>query len=229
METEIYVSDANAKIGKRIGLLGGSFDPIHFGHIKPSLQLAEKFQLQSIKLIPCKISPFKDNTFASAQHRWNMISVISGSSELFEADARELERESASYTYETLREIAGEVSSQTTLYWIMGEDALLGFPKWHQAEKIMQLCHVLVMRRPGYDASDDTGASEWLKPYMCDNEKQLNEKQSGYIYMTNVELFDISSTQIRQTVQAGEQPRFMLPGGVWNYIKRNNLYQKNIN
>ena len=223
------MSDAKAAIGTRIGILGGSFDPIHFGHIKPGLQLAEKFQLQSIRLIPCKVSPFKDDTFASAQHRWNMISIISGSSELFEADSRELERNTPSYTYETLREIASEVSSETTLFWIMGEDALLGFPGWYHAEEIMRLCHVLVMRRPGYDASDDGETSEWLKRYMCDDKDKLEQKQCGYIYITDVELFDISSTQIRDIVQAGEQPRFMLPGGVWNYIKRNNLYQENIN
>ena len=225
METGIYVSDAKA----RIGLLGGSFDPIHFGHIKPSLQLAETFHLQSISLIPCKISPFKDNTFASAQHRWNMISMIAGRSELFDADPRELERNTPSYTYETLREIASEVSGETTLFWIMGEDALLEFPQWHQAEKIMQLCHILVMRRPGYDASENVETNTWLKSYICDNESKLEEKQCGYIYMTDVELFDVSSTQIRETVKAGEQPRFMLPGGVWNYIKRNNLYQESVN
>jgi nicotinate-nucleotide adenylyltransferase len=219
------VSDAKA----RIGILGGSFDPIHFGHIKPSLQLAEKFQLSCIKLIPCKISPFKDNTFASAQHRWNMISIISASSELFEADPRELERDTPSYTYETLREIAKEAPSESKLFWIMGEDALLGFPKWHQAEKIMQLCNILVMRRPGFDVSEDVGASTWLKSYMCNDVGMLEKKHSGCIYMTDVELFDISSTRIRQTVQAGEQPRFMLPDGVWNYIKRNNLYQESIN
>ncbi|MFK7795554.1 MAG: nicotinate-nucleotide adenylyltransferase [Gammaproteobacteria bacterium] len=223
------MSDVNVEIGTRIGLLGGSFDPVHFGHLKPSLQLAEKFQLQSVRLIPCKVSPFKHGTYASAQHRWNMISIITGSSELFAADSRELERDTPSYTYETLREIASEVPSDTTLFWVMGEDALLGFPGWHQAEKIMQLCHILVMRRPGYDASENEEASEWLKPYMCDDENELKKKQCGCIYITDVELFDISSTQIRNTVQAGEQPRFMLPGGVWNYIKRNNLYQENIN
>ena len=128
-----------------------------------------------------------------------------------------------------MREIASEVSSETRLFWIMGEDALLDFPQWHQAEKIMQLCHVLVMRRPGYNASESIESNAWLQSYLCDDEKKLEEKQSGYIYITDVELFDISSTQIRETVQAGEQPRFMLPGGVWNYIKRNNLYQESIN
>ena len=210
----------------RVGILGGSFDPIHFGHIKPSLQLAEKYQLDSVRLIPCKISPFKDNALASAQHRWKMISIIAGSSELFVADARELERESPSYTYETLCEIAEESAGKAKLFFLMGEDALLGFPGWHQAEKIMQLCHILVMRRPGYDAFDDVTTSQWLAPYMCDDLTMLDNSDFGHIYMTDTEMFEISSTQIRATVQAGEQPRFMLPGGVWNYIKRNNLYQK---
>ena len=223
------MSDAVTIKSKRIGLLGGSFDPIHFGHIKPSIQLAKQHQLQSVRLIPCKISPFKDSTFTTAQHRWNMISIISGNSELFEADARELERDTPSYTYETLSEIAQEVSSDSTLFWIMGEDSLPEFPDWYQAEKIMELCHVLVMRRPGYEASEKIEASAWLKSYMCEDASKLDEKQHGYIYMTDVELFEISSTQIRQTLQAGEQPRFMLPGGVWNYIKRNNLYQESIN
>jgi len=144
METAIYVSNTKT----RQGLLGGSFDPIHFGHIKPCLELAEKFHLSSVKLIPCKVSPFKQETFVSAQHRWNMISIITGSSDLFEADAIELERETPSYTYETLNSISQQVSQDTQLFWIMGEDALHGLPNWHQAEKIMQLCHVLVMRRP---------------------------------------------------------------------------------
>ncbi|MDW3094175.1 MAG: nicotinate-nucleotide adenylyltransferase [Gammaproteobacteria bacterium] len=223
------MSDAKATSGMKIGILGGSFDPVHFGHIKPSLELAEKFQFDSIRLIPCKISPFKDETFASAQHRWNMVSIIAGSSELFEADARELKRETPSFTYETLREIASEVASNSTLFWIMGEDALIDFPRWHQAEKIMQLCHVLVMRRPGYEVSQNVKTNAWLQPYMCDDVSKLSEKRYGYIYISNVELLDISSTKIRETVHAGEQPRFMLPGGVWNYIKRNNLYQESVN
>ncbi len=213
----------------RIGILGGSFDPIHFGHIKPCLQLAEKFKLSSIRLVPCKLSPFKETTFATAQHRWNMISIIAGSSELFEADSRELQCDTPSYSYETLRDIANEVSEQTTLFWIMGEDALLDFPQWYQAEKIMQLCHILVLKRPGYDVTANKEACTWLEPYMCEDVSLLSQKQCGCIYMTDVELFDISSTEIRKTVQAGEQPRYMLPGGVWNYIKRNNLYRENIN
>lgn len=210
----------------RMGILGGSFDPIHFGHIKPCLELAEQFQFASVKLIPCKVSPFKKNTFASAQHRWNMISIITGSSDLFEADAIELERETPSYTYETLKEISQKIAETKKLFWIMGEDSLHGFPQWHQAEKIMQLCHVLVMRRPSVTQELDQQAMQWLDKYLTDDISQLDKTDFGHIYMTETEMFDISSTQIRETLLSGQQPRFMLPGGVWNYIKRNQLYQQ---
>ena len=217
-----------SKVKVRMGILGGSFDPIHFGHIKPSIELAEKFQLSSIKLIPCKISPFKDTTFASAEHRWNMISIIAGSSDLFIADNRELQRNTPSYSYETLREIAQELASTAKLFWIMGEDALQGFPKWYEAEKIMQLCHVLVMRRPGNDTAVDETAQQWLNQYLCHDSEQLENTDCGHIYITDTEMHDISSTQIREIVQSGQQPRYLLPGGVWNYIKRNELYQSTI-
>ena len=216
---------SNLKV--RMGILGGSFDPIHFGHIKPSIELAEIFQLSFVRLIPCKISPFKDSTFASAEHRWNMISIIAGSSDLFVADSRELQRKTPSYSYETLCEIKQEAPT-AKLFWIMGEDALQGFPKWYQAEKIMQLCHVLVMRRPGIATVVDEDAQQWLNQYMCHERETLENTHHGHIYMTETEMHDISSTQIREILQSGQQPRYLLPGGVWNYIKRNELYRSSV-
>ncbi len=209
----------------RMGILGGSFDPIHFGHIKPCLELAEKFHLSCIRLIPCKVSPFKDDTHASAQHRWNMVSMVAANSELFVADARELERHSPSYTLDTLLEISRETAPHTTLFWIMGEDALQQFPDWHMPEKIMQCCHILVMRRPGFRLARETKNTQWLSRYLCEDITQLEKKDYGHIFITETQMFDISSTQIRATLQAGQQPRYMLPGNVWNYIKRHHLYQ----
>ncbi len=214
------VSDNKA----RIGVLGGSFDPIHFGHIKPCLMLAENFQLDSIRLVPCKISPFKESTYSSAQHRWNMVSMIAANSDLLIADARELERDTPSYTYDTLVDLKGETAADAKIFWIMGLDALADFPKWYQVEKIMQLCHVLVLQRPGYQFPEDKKIAEWLDHYISNDFADLEEKDSGHIYITDTEMFDVSSTQIRDIIKAGEQPRYLLPGGVWNYIKRNKLY-----
>ena len=208
----------------RIGILGGSFDPIHFGHIKPCITLAETFHLQSIHLLPCKVSPFKENTFTSSQHRWNMVSMIAANSDLFVADSRELERDTPSYTYETLLNLKEEYSDKAVLFWVMGVDSLIDFHRWFKAEKIMQLCHVLVVQRPGFQMPAD---DQWLKAYLCDDIEELKIKECGCIYVTDTEMIDVSSTQIRSLVASGEQPKYLLPGGVWNYIKRNNLYQDN--
>ena len=207
-----------------IGILGGSFDPIHFGHIKPSIALAKQFNLHENRLLPCKVSPFKDRTHASAQDRWNMVSVVAGSSDLFVADPRELNRDTPSYTYLSLLEIAKEYEGKAKLFFIIGGDALNDFPKWYQAEKIMQLCHVLVAPRHGFELTRDKEKLKWLKRYLCDDRTLLEKNNVGYIYITDIELIEVSSTQIRQTIESGEQPKFLLPGGVWNYIKRNQLY-----
>ena len=205
-------------------MLGGSFDPIHFGHIKPALELAKQYQLDEIRLLPCKVSPFKENTFASPRHRWNMVSLIAAGNNELVADARELERDSPSYTYTTLVELSQEQDDEVKLFWLLGADALAGFPQWHEAEKIMQYCHVLVLKRPGYELPADKKIIDWLQQYFCDDMNQLEQKEAGCIFLTETEMLDISSTRIRELIRAGEQPRYMLPGPVWNYIKRNKLY-----
>lgn len=209
----------------RIGILGGSFDPVHFGHIKPTLELAEHFNLHTVRLLPCKVSPFKSAPHASPQHRLNMLNLIADNSALLSVDDRELRRVTPSYTYLTLQELAEESAANDTLFWIMGMDALVDFPEWHQAEKIMQLCHVLVLQRPGYTAAIKPAHQAWLARYLTANVESLDKQAVGHIFITASTMLDISSTQIRQITHAGQQPRFLLPGGVWNYIKRNKLYQ----
>ena len=210
---------------KKIGILGGSYDPIHFGHIKPSLALAKAHQLEHIVLLPCKVSPFKESTSASAKHRWNMVSMVAANEDLFVADARELERETPSYTFLTLAELTQELGDEYQLFWILGVDNLPGFPDWYEAEKIMQLCHVLALCRPGYEFPQENMDMDWLNRYLCADINQLDSADTGHIYITETELLDISSTSIREMIRAGEQPRYMLPGGVWNYIRRNELYK----
>lgn len=217
----IYVTNAQA----RIGILGGSFDPVHFGHIKPTLELAEYFALNTIHLLPCRVSPFKSTPHASPQHRLNMLNLVAANSQLLKVDERELHRASPSYTYLTLQELAQECGRQTTLFWIMGMDALADFPQWYQAEQIMELCHILVLQRPGHVTDIEPACQTWLQRYLVDDVKCLDQQSVGCIFITDTEMLNISSTQIRQITQSGQQPRFLLPGGVWNYIKRNKLYQ----
>lgn len=207
----------------RVGILGGSFDPIHFGHIKSCLALADRYRLNRIHLLPCKVSPFKNRPYASCRHRWNMVKLIAGSSDIFTADGRELERDAPSYAYTSLLELSEQYARQARLYWIMGMDALLKFPDWRQARQMMRLCHVLVLRRAGYTLRGEA-LLNWLEPYLCDQFAILAGKDCGHIFITGTQMVDVSSTQIRACLQAGRQPEFLLPGAVWNYIKRHNLY-----
>lgn len=211
-----------SEIKNRIGILGGSFDPVHFGHIKPALALARIYQLQKIILLPCKLSPFKQNTHTSAEHRWKMIEMVASNEALFVADARELQRDEPSYSYHSVQEISEELGENSRLFWILGADSLEDFSRWFRVDDMMKLCNVLVLSRPGYQVKQNA----WLQQYMTNDIAEFERNGSGSIFVTDTEQFDVSSTKIRSIIQAGQQPRFMLPGGVWNYIKRNNLYSE---
>ena len=207
-----------------IGVLGGSFDPIHFGHIKPCMEVTNRYGLDQVRLLPCKVSPFKQQTFASDEQRWQMVKMVASNSEIFKADRRELDRVEPSFSVLTLREMANEEPTKNKLFWLLGMDALIGFPNWHLATEIMRYCHVLVLRRPGYELPLDGDVRAWLDQYLCEDFQELENTMYGHIYMTNIEMLDISSTEIREMIKKDEQPRFKMPGGIWNYIKRNQLY-----
>jgi len=223
-ETSDHTSQLSQPNKMRVGILGGSFDPVHFGHVKPCQELAKNFNLASILLMPCKLSPFKSSSHASIQHRLNMLSLIASGSSLLSVDERELWRDTPSYTYHSLRELSDETGGQVTLCWIMGMDALNKFPDWYKSTEIMELCHILVLQRPGYELNCSDQQRAWLEQYLTDDLALLENKTAGHIFVTATEMLDISSSQIRAVIASGKQPRYMMPGAVWNYIQRNHLY-----
>lgn len=204
----------------RVGILGGTFDPIHFGHIKPALELVRLYRLDKVILLPCKLSPFKQKTHVPVKHRWEMLKMVAANVAEFIVDSRELSRDTPSYSYESIKEISAELGESCRLFWIIGADALADFPQWYRAKDIMRLCNVLVLSRPGFEVGDDA----WLGEYMVSDVNQFERQYPGAILVTDTQQFEVSSSNIRAMIQSGRQPRYMLPGGVWNYIKRNNLY-----
>jgi len=219
-----------------LGIFGGSFDPIHFGHIKSALTLLEHFDFEKIRFIPCQLSPLKEKVYASEKHRWQMINLVCNSEQKLIADNRELKRKGPSYTIDTLIELREEFGNNQSLALIVGVDAFLRFSKWHRYEEILSYCHIMLMQRPGYslpDAENDAGnkaGNEKEKKYYeankTEDSKSLTDTSHGKIFMSDLEKFDISSTLIRKTVSQGKQPKYMLPGSVWNYIQRNELYKQ---
>jgi len=216
-----------------LGIFGGSFDPVHFGHIKSALALLELFEFEQIRFIPCQLSPLKEKVYANEKHRWQMLNLVCNSHQKLATDDRELKREGPSYTIDTLIELREEFGERQSIVLIVGMDAFLEFSKWHQYQEILSYCHILLMQRPGYSFSKSETelgstsilAKEYFETNKTDNIKLLGDSPSGKIYMSDLEKIDISSTLIRKTISEGRQPKYMLPGNVWNYIRRNKLYQ----
>jgi len=209
-----------------IGIFGGSFDPPHFGHIKSALGLLERYSFEQIRFIPAHLSPLKESMQADAYHRWQMVNLICNSHEKFIADDRELNRpQKPSYTIDTLQELRKEQGEHQSLVLIMGVDAFLNLSKWHQYEDILSLCHILLLQRPGYSISDTQGEFDYYNINKTENIEEIIQSPQGKIYLSNMEKIEVSSTAIRNIIAAGQQPKYLLPGNVWNYIRRNKLYK----
>lgn len=216
-----------------IGIFGGSFDPVHFGHIKTALTLLEQFEFEHIRFIPCQLSPHKESVNADARHRWQMLNLVCDSNPKLITDDRELKRQPPSYTIDTLLELRKDYGEQQSLVLILGMDAYLSFCAWHRYEEILTIGHIILMGRPGYSMGKKS--SELEKATDCEREyydlnkvEEINElvnTPNGKIFKCNFEELDISSTMIRNKISEGHQPKFMIPGNVWNYIRRNKLYE----
>lgn len=209
-----------------LGIFGGSFDPPHFGHIKSALALLERYKFEHIRFVPCQLSPLKKSVHASSKHRWQMLNLVCDSHPHLIADDRELKRQAPSYTMDTVLELRKEIGDQQSMALIVGVDAFLSYCKWHRYEEILSLCHIILLQRPGYSMPKGSGCErEYYDKYSTDDINQLLTLPSGKILMSDLEQLDISSTMIRKTISDDEQPKYMLPGNVWNYILRNKLYK----
>ena len=207
-----------------IGILGGTFDPIHFGHIKPSLELLSQLPLREIRFVPCRIPPHRSQPHASAQHRWRMVEIVAKQQAGFVSDPRELRREGISYTIDTLEDLRRDLGASDSLCLIMGNDAFCEFTQWHRWQEILTLAHILVMKRPGASLPTQGDVAQLLQRARLRQPAELTQKSSGGILLCEVTQVNISSTEVRACIRAGKQPRFLIPGPVWAYIRREGLY-----
>lgn len=190
-----------------IGLFGGTFDPIHYGHLRAAYEVHERFALQEIRFIPCYMPVLKKNPLANPQHRLAMLQLALQDLPFAKIDTRELERNTPSYTVTTLESLRQELPDQK-LYFIIGSDAFAHFTSWRQWPRILALADILVLKRPGH-------------PLMMPDIPSTAAKQ---IIVQEITGLEISSTQIRQLLAANQNPRFLLPDNVLNYIKTHHLY-----
>lgn len=208
----------------RIGLFGGTFDPIHYGHLRPAVEMAENFSLQTLYLLPNHRPAHRGPTDASTSQRIRMLKLAINGAEKLAIDSREAQREKASYTIDSLSEIHNE-HPQATLLFFMGMDAFAEFDTWHKWESILTLANLVVINRPG--ASHSGFSQDLVRRQQKMNGVRIMNGGTGVIEQFDVTQLHISATDIRRRVANNQTVRFLLPERVSEYIVQKQLYRKN--
>lgn len=209
-----------------IGIFGGTFDPVHYGHLRPALELLESLQLHEVRMIPCAVPPHRETPIASGQARLAMLQLAVVDEPGLVADDRELQRGGPSYMVDTLRSLREELGD-VPLCLLMGSDAFLGLPSWHEWRQLLTLAHIVVAHRPGWrmDKPEMGELSGLLEKHEVTTASMLSAKPAGHILLQSVTPLAISATGIRRSIQEGKSARFLIPERVWDYIQTNKLYR----
>lgn len=210
------------KLQQPIGILGGTFDPIHFGHLRTALELVQALDLVEVRLVPCYQPVHRKLPTATPEQRLAMVRAAISDEPLLKVDSSEIERKGPSYTVDTL-EIFRKETPRTPLVLIIGIDALLGFTSWHRWEDILKLAHLCVVHRPHYQLPTTGLVAELLKKRL-NNHAAPRETLSGTIILHPVTPLEISATDIRKQIATGKNPRYLLPDTVYEYIKKHRVY-----
>lgn len=206
-----------------IGIFGGTFDPVHFGHLRPALEALEELQLAEVRLIPCHIPPHREQPQHGADCRLELLRLAVADVPGLVVDDRELKRPGPSYTIDTLISLRGEFP-RTPLCLIVGMDSFLSLPSWHRWRELTDFAHLVVLSRPGYEPSVSAELAGWLDNRRCQSAQQLTKADVGAVYFHPVTQLDISATRIRDLIGRGRAPRFLLPEAVWQRIATQGLY-----
>lgn len=209
----------------RIGMLGGTFDPIHLGHLRSALELHEVLMLDQLHMIPAKQPPLRDRPQVSAQQRLALLKTGIGDTPGLVADDRELRRDGPSYSVDTLTELRAEYGGQARLVMAIGYDAFLRLTQWHQPERLFALAHLVVIARPGYCEPIPAPLMELVGRRAVDSVDKLMQRPcGGYLILELPSLMSISATYIRERLEAGKSVRYLVSEPVEQAIRQRGLY-----
>jgi nicotinate-nucleotide adenylyltransferase len=208
------------KSKRKIALLGGTFDPVHLGHIKVAQAAAENIHAQAVIFIPAKCSALKKKPQASDKHRLNMINLAIEDLQNFHVSDCELKRPAPSFTVETIKELQKRIGRNAILYWLLGADAIDELPRWFRVLDLIDECNLACMYRAGFEPPDFSKFADLLG-------RQRVEKLQNNIIQTP--LIDISSTEIRKRCAVDQDLTELVHPAVAEYIREHNLYKSKKN
>ena len=209
-----------------LGIMGGTFDPVHYGHLRTALEFQQLLALDEVRLIPSAEPPHRPQPHADSAARLAMLQSAVENVAFLKVDERELLRGGTSYTVDTLRSIRAEISDQDSVCMLLGSDAFCNLKKWHQWEHILALCNLVVATRPGYDWAESETVMADYSDCVASEPAMLAENPAGKILITQFTQLDISATEIRRLLAAGLSPQFLMPREVVNCINTQGLYRE---
>lgn len=207
-----------------IGVFGGTFDPVHYGHLRPALEVLQNLALDEVRFIPCRIPPHRGVPSATPEQRLKMLRIAIADQRDFRVDTRELERDGPSYMVDTLGSLRQEFL-QRPLCLIVGMDAFLGLSSWHRWRRLPELAHVVVMHRPGLESAIPQAIQQLLRERQVADGQQLARVPAGRILFCPVTQLDISATLIRAYIREGRSARYLLPDPVLRTIEVASIYR----
>lgn len=216
---------AQAQAGP-VGILGGTFNPVHYGHLRSAVELVEHLGLVQLRLMPAAVPPHREPPGCSAEHRAAMVELAIRGEPRLCCDRRELARPGPSYTIDSLVELRAELGAETPLVLVIGYDALLGLAQWHRWRELLDFAHLVVLARPGWQLPGEGELGSWLEQHRAGEPGLLLESPAGRVHVEALRPLDISATEIRTLLQSGKSVRYLLPEPVLDYIEVHRLYRQ---
>ncbi len=212
----------------RVGLFGGTFNPVHWGHLRSAEEIREMFDLKQVIFIPTNISPHKKSTeIVPANHRLKMLDLAVEKNPCFFTSDVELKRPGKSYSIETISYFKQTFEEELVLFFILGMDAFLEINIWKSYQELFSLCNFIVMTRPRYETKelDQVIPAQIMKDFVYHPDKMMFVHNSRFsIYFKEITSLDISSNSIRTFIRNGRSIKYLLPEEVENYVKENRFY-----
>lgn len=205
-------------------IYGGTFDPVHHGHLRLAVELRERLGVERVDLVPCHIPPHRGEPGAGSEQRLRLLEAAIRGEPGLVIDSRELERGGASYTADTLRQLRETLGLSAPLAMVVGTDAFAGFDRWREWQRIPELAHIVVVRRPGAVLAPDSMPARLVRDRLATDLAELHRAPCGLIAELDPPLLDISATGIRERIRAGRSVRYLLPDAVLEEIQRFGLY-----
>jgi nicotinate-nucleotide adenylyltransferase len=209
-----------------IGILGGTFNPIHNGHLHLAERLQQTLGFNTIRFIPAAIPALKDTPNVSAEKRADMVRLAIADYPTFQIDTRELEREGPSYTIDSLISLRKELGNKVSICWLIGSDAFAKLNTWHRWSELLDHCHFVVVKRPHTEEINwNAEVKSLVETNQTNDTNTLKNSASGKVLIQEIAALDISSTQIRQHMASKTNVSDEMPSSVIKYIQQHQLYQ----